>query len=334
MIGSATSVHPQETTEQPIPYLSYRKKMIIPVQAEYDATVNLYRSIDDRDFKLRTADLWGCKMDAWLSVSKSSRRVIVLSNSCRLRWCPLCSANKAHRMSDAMSQWLKVHPRPKLLTLTLKHSDDSLDKQITRLYSAFREFRRIKYFKENIRGGIWFFQVKWIEFTQQWHPHLHCIMDSEYLPHEAIKQHWKRITGDSDIVDIRVIRKAKLAADYVARYAARPAKLADLSPAQRMEVFDALHGRRLCGKWGTAAAIDWSVNDEFTREDYVPVAKFDNMHKHTKTSRWASLLWDCYKMGESVPLCWDLTKLDFEYDWQMSPLPKEPDKPPEPFLPF
>jgi hypothetical protein len=276
------SVHPQETSEHYTQHHRYREHLILPVQAEYDATDQTYTAIDRRDYKTRSFDLMQCKTDAWLAVSNRTRHVIVLSHSCRLRWCPLCSKTRSRLIADGVTSWLKTHPRPKILTLTLKHSTESLDSQITRLYACFRELRRAKFMKTSIRGGIWFFQVKWIKETSQWHPHLHCLLDSEYIPHGILKQAWKRVTGDSEIVDIRVIYKAKTAAEYVARYAARPAMLSELPTSRRVECVDSLHNRRLLGKWGSANEIVFSRPERSDDGEFVPVARFSNMWRHVK----------------------------------------------------
>lgn len=329
-----TSVHPQETSAHPRPGSRYRDRLVAAVQAEYDATDSTYAAIDRRDFKTRSYNMLQCKQDAWLSVHRESRMVRVISQSCRLRWCPICSKAKAYRISEAVTTWLETHRRPKILTLTLRHSNESLDSQITRLYACFREFRRVKFLRNNIHGGIWFFQVKWIEETSSWHPHLHCLLDSEYLPHAYLKQHWKRVTGDSDIVDIRVIYKPQTAAEYVARYASRPCLLSDLPEPKRLECVDALHGRRLCGKWGSASEISWAYSPENPYTEYTPVARFSNMHKHVTAPGFAQALWQAYSSRTPLPLCWQIEELDtFESSVQLQGSP-EVDPHPQLMLPF
>jgi len=328
-VSAVPSVHPQET-KCPLPTgLTYRQKLLLPVAEEYAATLEAYKAIDFRDSKHRYFDLEECRTDAWLAVKKHSRTVLVLSHSCRLRWCPICSRNKASQIADAVTTWLVKYPRPKILTLTLKHSADSLAKQITRLYACFQVMRKQKFFREKMHGGIWFFQVKWIEASQAWHPHLHCLLDSEYMAHGYIKQAWLSITGDSDIVDIRVIRKASVAAEYVARYAARPANLHTMPQEQRVEVIDALHGRRLHGKWGSGSDIVPKDNEPLEPDSYVRIAKFGNMVDYVFRSKFAVVLWRCYKSGTPLPLCWDLDAMDSEYpdvDRDTSLRPEPPPK--------
>ncbi len=329
-----TSVHPQETSGSPRPWQSYKTKIVSSMRLEYEITDETYHLIDLRDHKFRCGTMMLCRSDAWLAVNLITRTVSVVSSSCRLRWCPICSRAKAVHIAEGVTEWLETHKRPKLLTLTLKHSSDSLDKQVTRLYACFRTLRKQKYYRDNIHGGIWFFQVKWIEQSQSWHPHLHCLLDSEYLPHAVLKRTWKAITGDSDVVDIRVIRSPKHAAEYVARYAARPALLADLPYNKRIEIMDSLHSRRLCGKWGSASEINFRGKNTAAVTDYKPIAYYSRMHQHCRLSAWARLLWDCYRTGNPVPMCWDLEAIDGNIQTQIcgTPVAVEPD--PQLFLPF
>jgi hypothetical protein len=307
-----SSVHSQETSGRSPSSQSYRERLIEPIRDEYLASEELYSEIDYRDWKERRYQLYQCRTDAWLAVSKRTRTVSVLSYSCGLRWCPLCAKSRAFRVTNGVAEWLQHHPRPKLLTLTLKHSADSLSSQIDRLYASFRVFRDIAWLKRSIKGGIWFFQLKWIAETESWHPHLHVLLHSEYLPHASLKSSWRAITGDSDVVDIRVIYSPKKASEYVARYAARPTQLSPLSLPQRVEVFDSMHGRRLCGKFGTARDISFDIPEDMHPTCFVKVARYSHMSKHVKCSDFARILWHCYVTGEPIPLCWDIEHLDSE----------------------
>lgn len=300
-LSAEPSVHPQETTEHNPLATSYRSRLLEPVREEFEATRGVYAKLDRRDGKYRTWNLDGCRTDAHFAVSKRERTVTVLTNSCRLRWCPLCSKSRAKFVGESVCSWVKLHPRPKLLTLTLAHSSDSLDSQITRLYACFRELRRRRFVRDAIRGGIWFFQVKKTQSTNQWHPHVHVLLDSEYMAHGVLKQLWSNITGDSHIIDIRVIRNPKVASEYVSRYSARPAKLSELSPDERMELVESLHSRRLCGKFGTASEVDLSGKSNHTSSDYHTIISWSKARDSFLKLPVLRLLYQCYKTGEPLP---------------------------------
>lgn len=327
------SVHPQETSTHNPLSSSYRSRLLQPVLEEYESTKAAYEALDRVDHKFRVFNLEGCRTDCSFAVSKADRTVHVLTNACRLRWCPLCSKSRSRFISEAVTAWLEKHPRPKLLTLTLVHSADSIDCQATRIYACFREFRRRKFFRDRVRGGIWFFQIKKSANTDEWHPHLHVLLDSEYIPHGLLKASWKQITGDSEIVDIRVIHKASMAASYVARYSARPANLSELSLSDRLDLIDALHGRRLCGKWGTASEVDLSGKSGHNADNYRVVVGWHTARTEFYSSARIRILYKHYETGNPLPIEFDIDALAREYNtnpFTLGDLP--PPKTPEPCL--
>lgn len=297
---SSPSVHPRETTRQKNPEPSYREKLLLKCEAEYAATETAYEQLDSVQQKNRLDELRDCRTSAWYAVHLQSGTVRVLSSSCRQRWCPMCSAARSRLIVSNLAPWLQKRRSPKFLTLTLKHSDEDLSTQIIRLYACFSVFRRRVFVKRSIHAGVWFFQIKFSEQSQQWHPHLHCVLDADFMPHKSLKAIWKDVTGDSDIVDIRAVRDAKKVADYVARYAARPCKLSELNKLQQLQVLLAMHGRRLCGKWGDAKDLQLSQKPENVQDEYVVVCRFSDLKKLAEKSLFAEKIRQCF--GENTPL--------------------------------
>lgn len=319
---SVSSVHTEETNPPSSLPADYRTRLLVSVREEYLATASLYEDIDDREYSEYWLSLRSCRTDAWFAVSTKTRHVGILSNACRLRWCPLCSRAKASHVANSVAGWLKSFKVPKILTLTLKHSADSLDKQVTRLYAAFQVLRRRRLLSSKIKGGIWFFQVKLSEQTGEWHPHLHCLLQSEFIPHRAIKLAWHEITGDSDIVDIRAVYDARKVADYVARYAARPAQLASLSQAHRLEVYDALKGRRLAGKWGSATDVTFSPPKDGEFSEAVTVVSWRNAKKFAQSDLFVRAVLQAFASGSPLPCHWVLHSV--ESDEPEQPIRIEP----------
>jgi hypothetical protein len=145
--------------------------------------------------------------------------------------------------------------RVRFMTLTLKHSTSPLRGQIDHLYASFRRLRRSRWFKDHVRGGVWFFQIKWIDDSQSWHPHLHILFDGRYTPQQELKTRWRKASQGSYVVDIRGVKNNAKAADYVARYATEPGDISGLEGEKAVEVMEALRGRQIKGKWGTLAHI-------------------------------------------------------------------------------
>lgn len=330
---SEPSVHPQETTKHQFPSTAYQDILRNTCFEEWVATKQTYEDLDRIDHKLRAWNLTTCRDNAWFAVNLVDRRVRILSDSCKLRWCPLCSRARSSFLSAAVTAWLKSHARPKLLTLTLAHSPDSLDSQISRLYACFRQLRRLSLWKRLVHGGIWFFQIKMIKKTLEWHPHIHILLDSEYIPHGLLKAAWLSVTGDSTIVDIRTIYNPQTASNYVARYSARPCRLSDLDASYRLEIVQALHGRRLCGKFGTAQTCDLSGRSPDDPADLYSVLAWDSVKANCEKHPGVKILWAYYCSQEPLPLEFDVTALADEFN-QGTDGPPAPFHPPEsdPFL--
>lgn len=164
--------------------------------------------------------------------------------------------------------WIESLQTARFLTLTLLHTNAPLYTQIDKLYADFRSLRKDTQFKKLCVGGVWFFQIKLSKDSQQWHPHLHCILAGKWISHEWLSKKWHKITRSSKIVDIRMVRDPEKAANEVAKYSATPAQLKDLDGDGRLEVFDAMHGRRMCGTWGIAKAVSLSPPRSVDKQKY------------------------------------------------------------------
>jgi hypothetical protein len=111
--------------------------------------------------------------------------------------------------------------RLSLITLTLAHSTRKLHEQLARLLAAFREMRRLRFWKDAVTGGCWTLEVK-RGADQKWHPHLHVLVDASYIPHGTLCAAWHACTRDSYIVDVRRI-SAGAGARYISKYVTKPA---------------------------------------------------------------------------------------------------------------
>jgi len=278
MTEATSSVHPIETTVLSDDWPTYRELRVSYCREEQAATEELYAEIDRQDGKSRLSVLLNCRKYAWFARSNETGLVHVCSNSCRQRWCPICSGGRSSYIVNSITPWIERLRFPRFLTLTLKHSNAPLKQQIDQIYKHFRNLRKDKQFKKYVKGGIWFFQVKLSDHGDQWHPHVHCLITGKYMPHDWIKRKWLRITQSSSIVDIRAVKNKTEVAKYVARYCARPAQLSKYPISIREEIYRALHGRRLCGVWGKAKGISLSP------------PKFVASEKYTRLGSWSTIL--------------------------------------------
>ncbi len=248
-------VQPEVTTCRWSTPNTYQDLVVREHAAEFQAAEFLYGAIDEQENSDKLSLLKSCRTHAWFIRHSLSGEVRVASNSCKLRWCPLCAQARQNYIASEVAKWFCRVDYPKLMTLTLRHTSAPLKSQVDFLYRSFQKFRKRKFIANRLRGGVWFFQVKKSEADGSWHPHIHCLIDSDFLEHKQLMKLWAEITKGSTVIDIRAILDTDKAVKHNARYCATPAELYDLLPWNRYELFECFKGRRLAGCWGTAKEI-------------------------------------------------------------------------------
>lgn len=314
-----TSVHTEVTTprislipeqDQPVPSeppnnpppspdagLNYGESLRLHYPNEWQATKEAYEAVDDLDLGDRVDRLRSCRSYSWFARHKVTGMVKVISSACKLRWCPLCAQSRANFLGHSVRTWYHTVRNPKLLTLTIKHTTLPLKEQINFLYRSFTKLRRSALLKKRLNGGVWFFQIKWSKRTDAWHPHIHALLDSGYIPHAELRQRWSKITKGSDIVDIRACYSAGSAANHVARYATRPGTLNSVPESNRLELLQTLHGRRIVGSWGTAKSVPLSPPKSEDKDDWTFLGTWREVNEQQQTSMEARQILFAWKTG-------------------------------------
>ena len=185
----------------------------------------------------------------------------LVANFCRDRFCQPCARARAGLVARNL---LAALPRSKLrfITLTLKHQIRSLEDTIDHLYKSFRRLRHRPFWKQRVRGGVAFCEIKWSPKTTAWNVHLHVLVDSDFLVVGTLSSEWHNITGDSFVVDIRLVTSMRSVASYVVKYASKGLSTHHLPTMDLLvSAIGALRGRRLCLPFGTWARINLSAVD-------------------------------------------------------------------------
>jgi len=291
---------------------SYRNRLIHRHRRHYEAARNLYAALDDHGHSGIYWRFMDCRRSAHFCVDPSDGRVFVAANSCHLRYCPLCSQARKLAIEANTAAWLSQAAYPKLLTLTLKHTTEPLKDQLTRLYQSFTKLRRQLLFSTNVTGGIWFFQVKRSPSGSTWHPHLHCFVAGNWLPQKALSAAWHKVTGDSYILDIKMIRSVKTAAAYVARYATTACNITELSVEHAMTVAESLYRRRLCGTFGECRKRRLTARPDRQPRDCIRLVSFSELKAMAATSQLAGLVWYSWLHNQPIDTSLDFTTLKFQ----------------------
>ncbi len=173
-------------------------------------------------------------------------------SSCRDRFCVPCARERSRVLATNVLDALAGKP-VRFLTLTLKVNNGPLSAQIDRLYSCFTALRARSFWLKRVSGGCAFTEVKWSPSSSGWNVHVHCMVHGLYLPKSDLWRAWHAITGDSMIVDIRLVRDKGAIGRYVTKYISKPLSRTFLNrDSQLDELVKAMRGRRLCITFG-----DW-----------------------------------------------------------------------------
>jgi hypothetical protein len=188
--------------------------------------------------------------------------------------CPLCAIRRG---AKALQAYLPRYEhvceknaalRPFLVTLTVKDGPD-LAERFKHLMDAQRELWMRKHrgrgsSLDGVAAAAWSYEVKRGRDSGLWHPHLHMVAMAENTPNALeLAAEWRNITGDSFIVDVRPIDQADPASGFleVFKYAL---KFSDMEPADTLQAYLVLKGRRLVGSAGLFRGIEIpeSLTDE------------------------------------------------------------------------
>ncbi len=277
--------------------MSYRAYLLKPRIESYTRALEIYAHLDGSftgKFSLR---LQACRKFAWFVQSSITKKLRVQSSRCKLRWCPICRDVSRMIVTKAVNEWLEAQKYPKMITLTLKHNDDELIVQINHLYKSFQNLRKRAYFQRLISGGVWFFQLKFNQKSQQWHPHIHCLVAGKFLPHARLKALWFKITGDSNVVDIRPVKDVESCSNEVARYATSPADITAVDFDRALTIFYATKHRRICGSWGSARSVTLKPTPLEDTGEWSKVADFYFINCKKKFDPQVLAFWQCFKRG-------------------------------------
>lgn len=165
-----------------------------------------------------------CGQNAWVEYSPSHHKVRVVANYCGNRLCPACRAKRARDIARRMELLCGKADgfALKLITLTMKHSSDTLLEQMKKLRAWFRRLRSRPLWRDNVTVGVAIAEVTRNEETGHWHPHLHIICLANFIKQDRLRDEWWRITQSSRIVDIRVVRGTTAVSRYVTSYLTKP----------------------------------------------------------------------------------------------------------------
>lgn len=192
-----------------------------------------------------------CGLTAHVQVSdQDPPEFRISSENCRDRWCRPCQRERSRIIAANIIEHLSDRPC-RLITLTIRTEGLTLRQGVAKLYTSFQKLRQTTFWKTRVTGGCATCEVKRTRDGDRWHPHLHLLVEGEYVPAGHLAKKWHAITGDSFIVDVRLAADATTAARYVVKYLGKPVPSSIIRDHEHLvEAIQALTGRRMVSTFG------------------------------------------------------------------------------------
>lgn len=178
---------------------------------------------------------------------RDCRHTTRLRLSCWLRLCPRCATRRRFRWIAKYSLPLHAIQNPTLLTLTFRSIQNLTRKAIDFAVACFAKLRRLKLWRDHVKGGMAGLEITWS--PNGWHPHFHALLDATWISRYEISRAWKKITGGAWLVDIRrcdVHHGVREVAKYIAKGSTFYA-----SPTRLNQFMIATKGRRFFSTFGS-----------------------------------------------------------------------------------
>ncbi len=209
--------------------------------------------------------------------------------------CGLCARTRAARnlraYLDKYAMVAALFPGcvPHFVTFTVANGPD-LRERLEHLLSSFRVLlnrrpasKRRDSVMRSVAGGV--YSVELTNEGKGWHPHIHALMlaPSCALPLSDIAAEWWGITGDSFVVDSRLVSREPSGIVGVSDYAGGfcevlkyAMKAAELGPDLVEQAYPVLAGRRLLGSFGCFRGVRQAETgvDDLIGLDDLPFVEF------------------------------------------------------------
>lgn len=261
----------------------------------------------------RLAAYDGCGGDTWVMRNMVTGDRRLRCNRCHDRFCEPCGRARARLIAGNVRKALTARDYLHVV-LTVRHNDDPPRVQIDRLYRWFKTLRSRKVWRHYVRGGAAFLEVTRNEDTGRVHPHLHCILESRYIPIQdyagyhrrrpvtlpGLVSTWCAITGGSTNVHVSPVTDRDAAASEVAKYVTKPLHRSLFGDPDALDRFVlAVKGKRLCLTFGSWYGIRLAERSpDFDVADWVPECSLATLvQRATSGELVAALLLEQFSRG-------------------------------------
>lgn len=203
--------------------------------------------------------------------------------------CPLCAIRRGAKMVKAYLDKLQVikAERPDLkaylVTLTVKNGPDLLERY-THLQRSVHKLHKTRtgqrQYSEACKaeGAVWSYEFKRGANSGEWHPHMHAVWLCNEAPDaRKLSEQWKRITGDSFIVDVTPFHNQEDVVSGFLEVFKYAVKFSDLPMADNWHGYEVLSGKRLIASFGAFRGVE--IPEELTDEPLDELPYIEHLYR-------------------------------------------------------
>jgi hypothetical protein len=198
---------------------------------------------------------------------------------CKKRWCPMCAPRISAERLSLLRYAIKKMKWPLAVMLSVRNTASARG-CFAKLRKSFYKFRKTRFWKENVSGGI--VALELTNTGQGWHPHIHCIVDCEWLsltvpkPRRTERKHQVKAKCKAaqqelserwatcikqDTAVVWANRKTGKHLEEAVKYAIKPGTLIESLDAIG-DAIRAMKGTRLVGTFGNLHGLKKQWEDE------------------------------------------------------------------------
>lgn len=204
--------------------------------------------------------------------------------------CPLCAIRRGAKMVKSYLDKLAVlkaeNPKLKayLVTLTVKDGEDLLE-TFNHLYRSVQKLHKTRtgqgQYSEACKAlaAVWSYEFKRGANSGLWHPHVHAVWLCEEAPDAfQLSAQWKKITGDSYIVDITPFHDQDDVLNGFLEVFKYAVKFSDLPMADNWHGYQVLTGKRLIASFGAFRGVE--IPEDLTDEQLDDLPFVEHLYRY------------------------------------------------------
>jgi hypothetical protein len=187
--------------------------------------------------------------------------------SCGVRLCPWESRKRAMRAVHRFRPVLAAMQDPRYIVLSMRNCAlHELKGAIDGLFESFERLRHQVLWRDLVDGAVVSVEITFNRKSWTWHPHLNVLVESSYIPQNALADAWRKAAGDEGLI-VPFIRRANRATLFeLFKYVTKIADFFDIPEAVGAFV-DASHRARFLRTYGSLYRLKLVGDDEGDAEN-------------------------------------------------------------------